>query len=175
MLQPYPQANLTQIDITAQTDMEWLQAVILGIRRIRGEMDISPAKRLTIYCQQGDATDHARLQHYQPLLLAMAKLETIHWLSPEQTPPASATALVNTLKIFIPMAGLLDKQAELARLRKALAKAEQDYQQSQRKLANPDFMQRAQPDVVSREQQRLQDNAALCARLTAQIQQIERL
>lgn len=175
MLQPYPQANPALIEPTALADIQWLQAVILGIRQIRGEMDISPAKRLTVLLQQGDATDQTRVQRYQASLLALAKLDSLQWLQPQDQAPESATALVNGLKILIPMAGLIDKQAELSRLRKALEKAEKDHQQSQRKLDNPDFVARASAAVVTKEQARLAENQDLCARLAQQIAQIDRL
>src|SRR5690606_1526754 len=105
MLAKYPVADDSKIDQDALNDVAWLQAVILGVRNIRGEMNISPAKDLTVLVKNGDANDVVRINNYQQFLKKLASLESITVLNADDEEPMSATALVGQMEILIPMAG----------------------------------------------------------------------
>jgi valyl-tRNA synthetase len=121
------------------------------VRNIRGEQDIAPSKRITILLQAGDAEDLRRQQQFALLLDALAKPETMTWINPDAEPPPSAIQIVGALKILVPLAGLIDKSAELERLDKEITKLDKEVQRVNRKLANPAFLANAPPEVVDKE------------------------
>ena len=175
MLQPYPEPDPEPNDAVAVAEMEWVKGFIIGVRAIRGEMNISPGKPLCVCLQHGSEADRERLLHSEQYLKALARLDSIDWLAPEAEPPESATALVGEMKILIPMAGLIDKEAELARLGKEIDRMRKDLERSEGKLANPDYTQKAPPEVVARERQRATDCRAAVAKLEDQRQRIQAL
>ena len=81
MLQPYPVSDDKAIDSAANADIEWLKGIIVGIRNIRGEMNISPAVTLTVLFKNGDDQDRSRLNENRQFLEKLAKLEKIQWRS----------------------------------------------------------------------------------------------
>lgn len=175
MLARYPRAEDNKIDQVALNDVEWLQAIILGVRNIRGEMNISPAKDLQVLFKNGSGDDQKRLNDYQQFLKKMASLESIAWLNPGEEEPMSATALVGQMEILVPMAGLIDKAAEIARLTKESNKLEQDIERTEAKLNNAAFVEKAPAAVVDAERARVADNKIALEKLREQIQKISAL
>ena len=175
MLQPYPVVSDEQIDEAAFNSLEWLKQVIIAIRNIRGEMNISPNKEIPLLLQKGNNTDRSNIEDNQRFLMKLAKLTDIQWLDNDVTPPASATAVVNDLELHIPMADLIDKDAELQRLSKELQKIEKQLQASQAKLANENYTAKAPADVVAQERQRVADMESLLKKLKEQQQRIQAL
>ncbi|MDX1300398.1 MAG: valine--tRNA ligase, partial [Pseudomonas sp.] len=114
MLQAWPVANESRIDAAAEGDIEWVKQLMLGLRQIRGEMKISMAKRIDIILQNASDEDQRRLADNLPLLNKLAKLESVRVLAAGEDAPMSATALVGDMQVLVPMAGLIDKDAELA-------------------------------------------------------------
>ncbi len=175
MLQPYPEADNNLIDESATADIEWLKKVIIGIRNIRGEMNISPAKPLPVYLNNGSHEDQTRLNANRQFLAKLAHLETITWLNQGEEAPMSATALVGDMEILVPMAGLIDKDAELARLSKEAEKIQKEYQQVQGKLNNEKFVSKAPEDVVAKERTKMSDLETTLTKLAQQQQSISQL
>jgi len=175
MLQPYPQADDSHIDATATADIEWLKKVIVGIRTIRGEMNIAPGKPLPIYFKNGGDEDRRRLEGNRQFLAKLANLDTIHWLNAGDEAPMSATALVGDMEILVPMAGLIDKDAELGRLKKELDKLDRELQRVRGKLNNEKFVGKAPADVVAKERDKLKDMEAALGKLQQQQQAIAAL
>jgi valyl-tRNA synthetase len=155
MLQPYPIADQKKIDEDAEADVRWIQLIIEGVRNIRGEMNIAPGKKIPVLLKNGSETDKARLQQNKQLLSALAKLESIIWLNSDDTAPAAATQLAGEMEILVPMADLIDKDAELARLNKEIEKINKQLVSLKGKLSNANFVDRAPAAVVEKEQQRL--------------------
>ena len=139
MLQAYPQANASRIDETAESDIEWLKGFILGVRQIRGEMDISPAKILPLLVQNASAPDLERLDRLGGSIEFLAKVEPPRALSSGQNAPQSASARLGDMNLLVPMAGLIDKDAELARLARQIEKLESDLGKIEVRIANPNF------------------------------------
>jgi valyl-tRNA synthetase len=175
MLQPYPEADHSRIDETAIADIEWLKRVIIGIRNIRGEMNITPAKHLPIYFNNGGTDDLRKLNDNRQFLAKLANLESITWLEPGEEAPMSATALVGSMEILVPMAGLIDKDAELTRLNKEIDKLQRELEKVQNKLGNENFVGKAPAEVVAKERERMADMEATLGKLSQQCTTIKAL
>jgi len=175
MLQPYPTAISEQINSDAVSEIEWVMAVILGIRRIRGEMNIAPGKPLSILLQDGTLLDQQFLNNSQIYLLKLGRIDTITWLAADDIVPESAIALVGDLKILIPMAGLIDKDAELARLEKEILRVHKELPRIEGKLGNAGFVDKAPPDVIAKEREKLLDLQSMLKNLTEQFEKIKAL
>ncbi|MBO6556546.1 MAG: valine--tRNA ligase [Pseudomonadales bacterium] len=161
MLQPFPPSITSNIHEDAEANIEWLKKVVTGVRNIRGEMDISPVKEVPILFADGAASDKARLEKYAPLLKFLVRPESLTWLDAGDDKPLAATALVGDMELLVPMAGLIDKDAELARLDKEIDRKEKDRARTEGKINNPNFVEKAPEDVVQKERDKLQelDNA----------------
>lgn len=175
MLQPYPVADETQIDNKAIAEINWVMSFILGVRRIRGEMNIAPGKPLPVLLQNGTYADQQILDGNQIYLRKMGKLESIIWLNATETAPESAMALVGELRILIPMAGLIDKEAELARLDKEIQKINNDLPRVEGKLNNPAFVDKAPAEVIDKEKAKLTDLRSMLSNLEQQQRKIQAL
>ncbi|MBI5460728.1 MAG: class I tRNA ligase family protein, partial [Gammaproteobacteria bacterium] len=168
MLQPYPASDTSRIDAKAASDMDWVMQFILGVRKIRSGYDIKPGQPLPVLLENASAQDRERLTTNVHYLQFLARTASIEVLAADATPPESATALVGTLKILIPMAGLIDKTAELARLDKEIAKREQEVERTEAKLANSAFVDKAPAEVVEKERAKVEDVKAALTSLREQ-------
>ncbi|HTM62965.1 MAG TPA: valine--tRNA ligase [Gammaproteobacteria bacterium] len=175
MLQSYPQVNKDLINQQAENELEWLKSVIISIRTIRSEMNISPAKQLPILLRKGTATDKANVDHLKPMLNTLAKVESIAWLKADENPPPSASAFVGELEIYIPMAGFINLEEETARLKKEIGKIEKDLTVVTNKLSNASFVDRAPAEVVEKEKARQTELAASKVKLEQQLEQLGKL
>ncbi|MCC8999168.1 MAG: valine--tRNA ligase, partial [Candidatus Contendobacter sp.] len=175
MLQPYPEVDPALIDAVAEADIEWLQQFLLGVRRIRAEMNIAPGKLLPVLLQHGADEDRERLERHQRALLVLGRLQSIVWLGEDEAAPDAAIALVGGMKILIPMAGLIDKMAESARLDKEIAKLRQERERGLAKLGNADFIGRAPAAVVEKERARMLELQMAIAKLEEQLARIRLL
>lgn len=171
-LQPYPVSEAALIDEQALAEIEWVKQVVMGVRRIRSEMNINPGKRLPLSLAQASDTDIDRVEQHRELLTFVARLDTITVLKDENEAPESAVALVDQLKLMIPMAGLIDKEAELARLTRETDRLSKEVSRLSGKLSNPGFTDKAPAKVVAGEQQKLNDARASLAELQAQREKI---
>jgi valyl-tRNA synthetase len=175
MLQTYPEVDESWIDPESTAEMEWVMNIILGVRRIRGEMNIAPGKPLPILIQNGSEQDRIWLNRNQDFIVKLARAETITWLSETDTAPESAIALVGEMKVLIPMKGLIDKDAELSRLDKEIQRLSKDLPRIEGKLKDSAFLEKAPPQVVAKEQARLQEIRLSLAELQAQAEKIRAL
>ena len=175
MQQAYPEADTDNIDDQAVAELEWMKSFIVGIRQIRSGMDIKPGKPLPVLLQNGSQQDKTRLQNNHHYIESLAKVESIVWLNEKDEAPESATALVGEMKILIPMAGLIDKDAELARLAKEIDKQEKELQRISGKLNNANFVDKAPEAVVQKEKDKLNNVESSLSKLKEQRKKIESL
>jgi len=150
MLQAYPHADDTQIDADAMQEMDWVKQFVLGVRKIRSGMNIDPRKALPVLLQNGSATDQRRLDANRHYVTSLGRVASIEWLGDADGPEAE-TALVGEMKVLSPMAGLIDKQAEQARLDKDLDRRRGELARIESKLNNADFAAKAPAAVVDKE------------------------
>ena len=157
MLQCFPVSDQNCIDQNALNDIDWLKKVIVGVRTIRGEMNISPATMLNVFLTNGRDDDRRRLEDNHQFLSKLANLESITWLDDAAKAPLSATALAGELEVLVPMAGLIDVKAELQRLDKEIDKISNDAAKMSTKLSNEKFVSKAPAEVVAKERLKLAD------------------
>ncbi|MCG8538035.1 MAG: valine--tRNA ligase, partial [Pseudomonadales bacterium] len=168
-------ANSELMAADAEADIDWVKGVIVAIRNIRGEMNISPGKALPVLLHKGSTDDKQRFEQYGSLLSALAKLESLTWLASDQEPPMASIQLVGDMQVLVPMAGLIDKEAEIARLQKELDKHQKEIQRVEGKLGNPKFVDRAPADVVEKEKAKITEHQAAQAELQTQLEKIKAL
>jgi valyl-tRNA synthetase len=154
MLQDYPASDDFPDDEAARSQMEWVMQFVLGVRQIRGEMDISPSRPLPLLLQDASDLDRDQWASHGAYLQSLARLELVDFVEPGQEAPASATALLGDMKLLVPMAGLIDVDAERARLEKQIQRSQGDLEKCDRKLSDQKFMHKAPSEVVEKERQR---------------------
>lgn len=175
MHQPWPQVDAAWQDSDAEAEMDWVMQFVLGVRRIKGEMNIAPGKPVPILLANASEQDRQRLARHRLYLDTLARPESIEMLEQGSTEPESAIALVGEMKILIPLAGLIDKEAEIARLEKEIGKLEVDIARVRKKLENPNFVDKAPAAVVQKERDRLDKSQGALEQLTTQLDKIRSL
>lgn len=175
MRQPYPVSDPDRIDDDAVAEIEWIKSFVLGIRKIRAEMDIPPGKLLPVLCENANTENTRRVTQHAALLEVLAKTEAISILGKDEAAPESATALVEDMRILIPLAGLIDKAAETERLARESARLEKEKSRLEGKLGNDSFVSKAPEAVVAKEKQKLADVIVALDQLQQQKARIETL
>lgn len=175
LYQPFPMPDTTQLDPEAEAEINWLQQFLLGVRRIRAEMNIPPGKPLPVLLQNGTAEDQQRLTRNRVYLTRLGRLGDITWLNDNDTVPESAMALVGSMKVLIPLADLIDKDAEIVRLSREIEKMTKELARGEAKLDNTDFLNRAPVHVVDKERTRVAELKSAAAELNEQRQRIQKL
>jgi valyl-tRNA synthetase len=165
MLQRYPIVHPELIDSIVEEEINWVKEVTLAIRNIRGERNIAPGKKLTVFVHNGSEQDKANIKKYRKSLMHLAKLEHLYWLKDEK-PVMPATALVGELEVLVSMEGAVDQTEEKERLMREITKMEKSLQLSQNRLNNPDFIAKAPEALVTKEKDTSQQ-------LTSAIQQLK--
>ncbi|ELJ8736770.1 valine--tRNA ligase [Vibrio cholerae] len=155
MLQALPQYDAANFNQEALDDIEWVKAFITSIRNLRAEYDINPGKPLEVMLKAANEQDAARIEANKQVLISLAKLESIRVLADGEATPACATALVGKSELMIPMAGLIDKDAELDRLAKEIAKTQGEIARIEGKLGNEGFVAKAPEAVITKEREKL--------------------
>jgi valyl-tRNA synthetase len=163
------------VDEAASAEMEWVKQFILGIRKIKGEMNIAPGKPVPVLLANAAAQDQAWAQAARPYLDFLARTESVAILPPGDEGPESAMALIGELKVLIPLAGLIDKEAELKRLEKEIGKIKGDLQRTEQKLQNPKFVDKAPAAVVQKERDKLSESEKALINLQRQAEKIRAL
>ncbi|MGH8492369.1 MAG: valine--tRNA ligase [Moraxellaceae bacterium] len=175
MMEKYPTPDSARIDAEAEADVAWIKDVIMGLRNIRGELGVSPARAIEVLLQNGNREDRERIGRFDGFLRALARLENLSWLSEGQEAPLAATALVGEMTLLVPLKGLVDVQAELDRLARELDKLDKEVQRVENKLGNEAFIAKAPPEVVAKEQEKLAEARQAMQQLGEQMQRIKAL
>ena len=155
-LRPYPTAAEFAGDFAqAEADVEWLKAVISAVRRVRSELNVAPSRQVPLRLQAGLEQDRVRIERFSASLSFLLKLDSIQWLAEGESAPPAAAAIVGELKLLVPLEGLVDLDAERARLDKEIKRVEGEQEKSETKLAR--FTDKVPPAVVDQERVRLVD------------------
>jgi len=166
--QAYPQpADFAGLDFAgAEADVEWFKSMVSALRRVRSELNVPPSKQVALLLQAGQPADRARVQRFESQLRFLLRLSSVQWLETGAEAPAAATAIVGELKLLVPLEGLVDLDAERARLDKEIARVAAEKEKSEAKLAK--FTDKVPAAVVEQERVRLADWAAQLDGLRAQ-------
>ena len=175
MMESYPTYDRENIDEEAEEHIEWLKGVILSIRNIRGEMDISPAKSINILLRNGSPTDKERMEIHKPYLQKLAKLKDISWLEDGHEAPASATQRFDELEILVPLEGLIDVDAERSRLMKEINKLLSGLKAVETKLNNKKFVNNAPSSIVVKEREKKNQISSTLESFETQLKNLEGL
>jgi valyl-tRNA synthetase len=175
MLQPFPKSSDEFKDDQAEAEMRWVMQFILGIRQIRGEMDISPGKPLPVLLENAGDDDRALAERHAELLQRVGRVESVRALDADEDAPTSASALLGEMTVLVPLKGLIDVDAERARLEKRQAGVENDLQKVELKLGNLAFTSKAPTIVVTKTKNRKKDLEAQRKILQEQLEKLENL
>jgi valyl-tRNA synthetase len=175
MTQKYPQVDLSLVCSDFDAEIIWIQTFVLGIRKIRAEMNISPTKPLPCFVQNFNKQDEFYLQKNADILNSLGKIINLEKLDKTAEAPESAMALVGDMKILIPLAGLIDKEQEIARLNKEIEKLEKQKMQFEGKLNNDKFVSGAPEKIVNIERERLAKTLNAIKDLNVQLNKISNL
>jgi valyl-tRNA synthetase len=173
--QPFPEPQNELVDDNAEAEINWLKDFILGIRKIRGEMNLSPGKPLPCFIKNFSTQDKSFIESNRSILTTIAKLDSISLLSETDEEEESAIALVGEMKLLIPLAGLIDKGAEQERLNKEIEKLLKLKSQFSAKLSNEKFVKGAPEAVVNNEKQKLASTESALNDLESQLEKISNL
>ncbi|MFW1807843.1 valine--tRNA ligase [Acinetobacter ursingii] len=175
MTAQYPVPEAAKINEQAEADMQWLQGLIGAVRNIRGEMGLGNARLLPVLLQNISGVERTQIERIQPLFKALAKVESIEFLTKDQEPPLSSSSVIGHASVFVPMKGLIDPKAELGRLQKDLDKVQKQHDQIANKLGNEGFVAKAPAAVVDGEKAKLTECADQLSKIKASMEQIAAL
>jgi valyl-tRNA synthetase len=171
----FPSAAGVKADPQAEPEMRWVIDFVEGVRQIRSGMDIAPSRKLEVLLQNAAPRDAEYLGRNSHFLVRLAGIEPPRLLADAQVAPISAVAFVGTLEILVPMAGLIDPAAELARLSRLQNKSGIDLKKLESKLSNADFAKNAPAEIVAKDQLRLAELRTEMSQLAAQIARVNAL
>ncbi len=175
MRQAFPAVTADAVDPAIESEMRWVMDFVLGVRRIRGELDIAPSVPLPARLQSASPTDLDRYARNEAVIRRLAGVASATPLAAGEAPPQAAAALLGELRILVPMAGLIDVEAELSRLGKRRGKVEQELARANAKLGNESFVRNAPPEVVTQERERLEGFKRELAQLAEQHERVASL
>jgi valyl-tRNA synthetase len=175
MRQPFPAAVPDALLPAVETEVRWVMDFILGVRRIRGELDIAPSLQLSPRLQGASATELERYGRHIAAIRRLAGIVDAAPLAAGENPPQAAAALLGDMRILVPMAGLIDVEAELARLGKRRSKVEQELARASGKLGNENFVRNAPADVIAQERTRIEEFKRELAQLAEQHERVASL
>lgn len=167
----YPE--ITMRNEVVEAEMLWVQSILLEIRKIRAQMNIAPGKLLTVLFENASELDQIRIKQNLTSLLKLGRLESLSACA--GVAPESAVALVGALRLLIPLAGLIDKDQELARLTRELNKLSPEIEKLDAKLKNKGFTDKAPVQVVEKEQGKLKEMLNTLNELETQLKKIGEL
>ncbi|MBA2654265.1 MAG: valine--tRNA ligase [Gammaproteobacteria bacterium] len=173
MLEQYPLYDQPAVDLEAEQNIELLKNIVIAIRNIRGEMNVAPNRTISLIFSKGNTAMKDRINELSIYIKTLAKVDKISWTT--EIPVAVATALVEDLELFIPMADLIDKQAEVTRLAKEIHKLEADLAKCKIKLNNPSYVSKAPPHVVEQEKSRAEEIETAINKLQARLIMIDNI
>ncbi len=161
----WPAANSKRIDETAEREVALLQTVVGAVRNIRGTMRVPPGRRADLHLKVNSTRIEGVLNRFRDYLRALARVENLRIGADIIRPPASASAVLSDVEIFVPLQGLIDLDVERQRLQKEIDKLEGLLGGLDRKLGNAGFLNNAPAEVVSREKGRHEQYRSALGRL----------
>jgi len=172
VIAPWPRSDASRIDMGAESQMDVVQSVTSSIRAIKSVLGIALTKPVTAMLKTADADKQAILEKDASYIKELAWVEELIIAPDIAKPEHAAVDVEQGIEIFIPLAGLVDIEEEKKRLGKELAKTQADAEKSRKKLSNPQFMEKAAPEVVEKEKAKLNEFDEKIHKLTKQLESL---
>lgn len=173
MIAPWPTIDTQSVDAAAEQDMAFLQQVISAARTVRSELGVPQGKKVQLILSTEAEPTAQRLRAHQAYLLALIGAESIEIGVDLAQPPSSGSAVIGDIEIFIPLAGLIDTDAEGKRLRKESDKMRSLIQGLEKKLSNKGFLEKAPQAVVEKERLRIKEYGASLQKLESSLEKLD--
>ena len=173
MIAEFPEASDFMKDEDAIKEMSLLMEVITGIRNIRGEMNISPSRRVNIVIDVADTKDENILKNNLSHIRTLAGVDEISLVSGAPKPDASVSSVFGKNQVHLLLKGLIDFEEEKKRLKKAIKKIEKDIEVSNKKLGNKGFLKKAPADIVEEVKIKVQNQSLKLDKLYHNLQFFE--
>ncbi|MGL9769646.1 MAG: valine--tRNA ligase [Sodalis sp. (in: enterobacteria)] len=157
MLQPFPSYDALLADTKALSDFEWIKQALIALRTIRADMNIPSNKPLSALLRQPSPTVVRLINENLNFILTLARLDSITLLPADDTGPVSVTQIIDGAVLLIPMADLVDKNAELEYLGREVLRIEREISRITVKLGNEGFIKHAPETVVAKEREKLKN------------------
>ena len=175
MLRPFPAYDASLVNTKAEEEIKWVKKFILGIRNIRGEMNISPGKMLPIIIKNNSKKEKDLTEKYKDILQHAGRIASITFLKTGEKEPLSSIAMHGKMKLLAPLSDLINIEDELGRLKKQKITAHKEIDKSELKLNNPSFLSKAPTEVIEKEKQRISKNKNLLKELQKQIKKLGKI
>ena len=151
------------------------RSFVSGIRNIRGELLIKPSTQIPILFKGGTAKDKENLDKVTNYISKLCSLRDIKWIEDESEDPPSSIFIFNTLKVMIPLEGLINPNEETERLTKKISKVLKEKEMLESKLSNKSFVDNAPKDLVADQQERFNVLSEELENLNNQLKEIRKL
>ncbi|HWK37015.1 valine--tRNA ligase [Sphingomonas sp.] len=160
----WPMADARALDPEAGREIDWLIRLVSEIRAARTELNVPPGARLPVHVRDASPTTIERLARQEASLARLARVDC----ATGDVPAGGALQIVVDEATFVvPLEGVIDLDAERARLAKAIAAAEKERDGLAGRLGNPSFVERAKPEAVEKARADHAEKAAEAERLGA--------
>ena len=168
----WPVADAGLGDEAVSREIDWVVRFITEIRTVRAEMNVPPSRMAPVLLRDAHAQTVARARAWNEAIGRMARVSEVGTLSGEM-PRGAAQLVLEEATLVLPLEGLIDLDAERTRLGKEDARLLAETEKAERKLANPDFVARAKPEVVEETRDRVQGFRNDRARIQAALRRLE--
>ena len=149
MLSEFPTENKKYVDLAAEKEFDYLKEIVNAIRNIRGEANVSPAKKIEVIFKIVNDGEKEILEHNAKILDKLANVEKYEFNT--EIPALVGFKLVETTEIYVPLADLIDKEKEIAKLEKDIQKTQKELDRVLGKLSNEKFLSKAPKEVIDKE------------------------
>ena len=153
----FPSCDEKMIDPEIADDMSFMQEAITAVRNLRKELNLNPGIPISLVIRVAEERQKDLIERYTTYFKRLAKVDNIEVGLQLPKPKASIAAVVRNLEIFLPLKGIIDLEAEKARLSKQIEKLEKEVQVIKNKLDNPHFLANAKPEIVENERKRFEE------------------
>ena len=153
----FPSCDEKMIDPEIADDMSFMQEAITAVRNLRKELNLNPGIPISLVIRVAEERQKDLIERYTTYFKRLAKVENIELGRQISKPKASIAAVVRNLEIFLPLKGIIDLEAEKARLSKQIEKLEKEVQVIKNKLDNPHFLANAKPEIVENEKKHFEE------------------
>jgi valyl-tRNA synthetase len=174
MVQKYPTAGPNWIDAEAERQMEFLMGVVRAIRNLRTELNCPPGKEIKVIFH-GPDNDLAFLGAQLPYLRALARVGSADYLGSGDRPKRAATAVIGSTEIYLPIDDVVNLDEERLRLTKEVGKVTDEIARVQKKLDNPDFVNKAKQEVIQKEREKAIEYQEKLRTLKGSLEQIQEI